>query len=88
MTLVVLLSGVVPLTNFQAQVHSKVQIAFVSERNGNREIYVMDGRGKNLRNLTNHPATHGDPVWSPGSREIAFRRERDEQDGHHGKPAI
>ena len=48
MTLVVLLSGVTPLTNLQAQVHPKAQIAFVSERDGNSEIYVMGEKGENL----------------------------------------
>ena len=32
------------------------QIAFTSYRDGNREIYVMDADGSNLRNLTRNPA--------------------------------
>jgi Tol biopolymer transport system component len=31
-------------------------IVFDSERDGNREIYVMDANGKNQRRVTNNPA--------------------------------
>src|ERR1044071_6069872 len=31
-------------------------IAFVSNRDGNNEIYVMNGDGSGLKNLTNNPA--------------------------------
>ena len=54
MTLIVLLSDITPFTSLQAQVRPKMQIAFVSNRDGNKEIYMMDGHGKNLRNLTNN----------------------------------
>lgn len=87
MMLVVLLSDVTPLTNLQAQVHSKMQIAFVSNRDGNKEIYVMDGHGKNLRNLTNNPDTDRDPAWSPDGREIVFSSFRHGGIGH-GHSAI
>ena len=42
---------------------SQAQIAFVSERDWNTEIYVMDADGNNLRNLTNHPAPDYQPDW-------------------------
>jgi len=42
---------------------SQAQIAFVSDRDGNAEIYVMDADGKNPRNLTNHPAPDYQPDW-------------------------
>ena len=41
------------------------QIAFVSERDGNQEVYVMDADGSNQTRLTNNPAYDGLPVWSP-----------------------
>ena len=41
------------------------KIAFLSDRDGNAEIYVMDADGSNLTNLTNNPAGDGFPVWSP-----------------------
>lgn len=47
------------------------QIAFVSNRDGNDEIYVMDvifepfASGANPVNITNHPAKDFEPAWSP-----------------------
>ena len=56
---------------------SQAQIAFVSDRDWNYEIYVMDSSGNDLRRLTNHPAYDGQPSWSPDGRQIAFVSERD-----------
>ncbi|MEC8841049.1 MAG: hypothetical protein VX432_05580, partial [Candidatus Poribacteria bacterium] len=39
------------------------QIAFVSERDLNYEIYVTDVNGINIRNLTNHPVYDFQPNW-------------------------
>ena len=39
------------------------RITFVSNRDGNREIYVMDADGNNLHNLTSNPAEEGTPDW-------------------------
>lgn len=52
-------------------------IAFVSKRDGNDEIYVVNADGSGLTNLTNHPADDVSPVWSPDGRRIAFVSERD-----------
>ena len=52
-------------------------IAFVSNRDGNREIYTMTPDGAGLRNLTNNPADDWAPVWSPGGERILFRSHRD-----------
>lgn len=87
MTLVVWLNGITPFTSLQAQVRPKMQIAFVSNRDGNSEIYVMDGHGKNLRNLTNNLNTDRDPAWSPDGREVVFSSFRHGDIGH-GKSAI
>ena len=56
------------------------RIAFVSDRNGNQEIYLMELVGStvvSLTNLTNNPADDYDPVWSPDGNRIAFISERD-----------
>ena len=39
------------------------RIAFVSERDGNFEIYVMDDDGDNQRNLTNNRHSDVAPAW-------------------------
>lgn len=54
----------------------KQKIAFVSERDGNPEIYVMDGNGKNQVRITNNKANEFKPDWSPDGRTIIFASER------------
>ncbi len=41
------------------------QIAFVTNRDGNDEIYVMHADGSNPRNISNHPRRDWEPSWSP-----------------------
>jgi TolB protein len=41
------------------------QIAFVSDRDGNMDIYLMAADGSGLRNLTNNSAIDYLPVWRP-----------------------
>src|SRR5690606_7943540 len=53
------------------------QIAFVSERDGNQDIYIMDADGSNVVNLTNHPDADFWPVWSPEGNHIVFQSMRD-----------
>ena len=42
-------------------------LAFVSFRDGNPEIYIMEDDGEKQRNVTNHPGSDSDPAWGPGS---------------------
>ena len=56
---------------------SQAQIAFVSERDWNKEIYVMDADGNNPRNLTNHLASDESPSRSPDGQRIVFQSDRD-----------
>lgn len=53
------------------------QIAFASERDGNREIYVMNGDGSNPVRLTFTNFSDYRPAWSPDGSRIAFVSERD-----------
>ncbi len=48
------------------------KIAFVSFRDGDREIYVINPDGSGERSLTNHPADDFDPDFSPDGSRIVF----------------
>lgn len=56
-------------------------IAFDSDRDGNREIYVMDSNGENLVKITNDPADDWNPDWSPDGSQIAFVSKRNNEQG-------
>lgn len=53
------------------------QIAFVSDRDGNFEIYSMTTDGGNQTRLTHHEGMDGVPTWSPDGSRIAFISDRD-----------
>ena len=52
------------------------RIVFVSNRDGDWDIYSMDVNGDKLTQLTDHPATDRFPGCSPDGRRIAFISER------------
>jgi len=51
-------------------------IAFISDRDGNAEIYVMDQDGGNIQQLTFNDNQDEWPVWSPEGNNIAFHSNR------------
>ena len=53
------------------------RIAFVSYRDGNREIYVMNADGSGQTRLTDNPAWDISPSWSSDGTRIAFYSDRD-----------
>ena len=71
---VVLMLGLTPL---MVAVDAQGQIAFVSRRDGNAEIYVMDADGENQRRLTQNADADYQPSWSPDGKRIVFCSDRD-----------
>ncbi|HUS81287.1 MAG TPA: hypothetical protein VM283_08475, partial [Armatimonadota bacterium] len=53
------------------------QLAFVSIRDGNPEIYVVNADGTGLKRLTSNAAEDIRPAWSPDGGLIAFVSDRD-----------
>jgi TolB protein len=51
---------------------ASTQIAFVSNRNGNKEIWAMDYDGENQHELTQLHTISLTPRWSPDASRIAF----------------
>ncbi len=72
---------VVEPTPTQEPVEIPCMIAFDSESDGNRDIFVMMPDGSSMTNLTNHGANDFDPVWSPDGSAIAFLSDRGNEQG-------
>jgi serine/threonine protein kinase len=77
------LSDIQPLTDHETDTAPAIapngqQIAFMSRRDGNWEIYIVNSNGSNLRRLTDNAAEDGLPTWSPDGRVLAFASNRDE----------
>lgn len=52
------------------------KLAFVSERDGNVELYSSDVDGSNVQRLTDDVAMDDHPSWSPDGTQIAFSSTR------------
>ena len=52
--------------------HGVEKIAWMSDRSGNMDIWVMDVDGSNPVQLTTDPAEDWFPDWSPGAERIVF----------------
>jgi TolB protein len=79
-------SGVIPLTQdgsdtAPAASRDAKNIAFMSARDGNWEIYKMNVDGSGLTRLTEDRAADGLPAWSPDGLTIAFVSDRGGQWG-------
>jgi Tol biopolymer transport system component len=56
------------------------RIAFVSDRDGNREIYTMNANGTGVTRLTNNVVNDAQPAWTSDGAKIAFVSDRDGND--------
>ena len=63
----------VPIT-----VENKEKIAFVSNRDGNDEIYVMNADGSRVRRLTQNSVADSNPALSPDGSKILFASNYDD----------
>src|SRR5262245_41310357 len=76
LSLVVLGSGCGDRTGPDSQPDRSPALAFVSQRDGDQEIYRMNPDGSGQIRLTNNPGRDLNPVWSPDGERIAFRSDR------------
>ena len=53
------------------------QIAFVSTRTGNSDVWAMNADGTNPLNLTQSSSNNDHPAWSPDMKSIVFVSDRD-----------
>ncbi|NNE31815.1 MAG: DUF5050 domain-containing protein [Winogradskyella sp.] len=56
---------------------SKFKIAFVSDRDGNSEIYTMHADGTKLKNVSQHDSLDFNPTWSKVAEKLFFYSKRD-----------
>ena len=51
---------------------ARTKIAFVSNKTGNKEIYVVDYDGFGLKQVTHNRSINMSPAWSPDLRQIVY----------------
>ena len=56
---------------------SEERVAFISDRDGNADVYVMRADGTGLQNLTEHAARDDGPSWAPTHDRLAFVSDRE-----------
>lgn len=69
-----------PLTNYAQDTAPSVygsQIAFMSNREGNWELYLINSNGSGLTRLTHNNADDGLPTWAPDGKTIGFVSNQD-----------
>ena len=62
---------------------SDTEIAFISNRSGSKEVYVMNADGANMRAATSNRSINSFPSWSPDGQEIVYTSYR-----HRNRPHL
>ena len=50
------------------------QILFVSDRGGNKDLYLMNADGTNARKVFQKLVGRENPTWSPDGKQLAYHR--------------
>lgn len=74
LSLILFYANVLPIL---AQAPTTAKIAFMTARNKNRDIYLMNPDGSGMERITRHPAMDVGPKWSPTGKHILFKSDRD-----------
>lgn len=62
---------------------ASTEIAFISDRTGQREVYVADAMGGNLRTATRNRSINAFPSWAPSGNELLYTSYR-----RQGQPGL
>ena len=70
--LVLALAALLVLSCSDGDDPSQARIAFISERDGNAELYVINADGSGLKRLTETEGGESFPSWSPDGEQLAY----------------
>jgi TolB protein len=62
---------------------ANTEIAFISNRSGSKEVFVMNADGTGLRSATHNRSINAFPCWSPSGQEIVYTSYR-----HRNRPHL